>query len=147
MGENSKEWYFFCHKDMKYPTGTRANRATKEGYWKATGKDREIFFKPAAGHDDVDRREQLVGMKKTLVFYTGRAPRGTKTNWVMHEFRLEGKSRHTCNDLRFNPKVITCGFSSTDTATSSTTLANSSLGRVEKIVSFLFLFFGLLSSG
>jgi hypothetical protein len=114
MGEeDSKEWYFFCRKGMKYPTGTRANRATKEGYWKATGKDREIFFKPAAGHDDVDRREQLVGMKKTLVFYTGRAPRGTKTNWVMHEFRLiEGKgkySRHrTTNDdllLRFNPKV------------------------------------------
>lgn len=100
MGENSKEWYFFCHKDMKYPTGTRANRATKEGYWKATGKDREIF-KPAAGRD---RDRELVGMRKTLVFYMGRAPRGTKTNWVMHEFRLEGKSRHTCNDLRFNPK-------------------------------------------
>jgi hypothetical protein len=101
MGE--KEWYFFCHKDMKYPTGTRTNRATKEGYWKATGKDREIFKQP-------DR--ELVGMKKTLVFYMGRAPRGTKTNWVMHEFRLDGKSRHT-NDsnLRFNPKVpvVTCG--------------------------------------
>jgi len=82
MGE--KEWYFFCHKDRKYPTGTRTNRATESGYWKATGKDKEIFR----------GRGILVGMKKTLVFYRGRAPRGTKTGWVMHEFRLEGKIPH-----------------------------------------------------
>ncbi|KAL6902215.1 hypothetical protein ACP4OV_005091 [Aristida adscensionis] len=82
MGE--KEWYFFCHKDRKYPTGTRTNRATESGYWKATGKDKEIFR----------GRGLLVGMKKTLVFYRGRAPRGEKTGWVMHEFRLEGKLPH-----------------------------------------------------
>ena len=87
MGE--REWYFFSLRDRKYPTGLRTNRATGAGYWKATGKDREVHSASTGA---------LLGMKKTLVFYKGRAPRGLKTKWVMHEYRLDGdfSYRHTC---------------------------------------------------
>ncbi|KAJ8511316.1 hypothetical protein OPV22_001750 [Ensete ventricosum] len=78
LGAN--EWYFFSYRDRKYATGSRTNRATKSGFWKATGKDRTICD---------PRTQAMVGMRKTLVFYRGRAPNGVKSGWVMHEFRLE----------------------------------------------------------
>ncbi|XP_059638098.1 protein CUP-SHAPED COTYLEDON 3 [Cornus florida] len=92
MGE--REWYFFSLRDRKYPTGLRTNRATGAGYWKATGKDREVYSASSGGGG------ALLGMKKTLVFYKGRAPRGEKTKWVMHEYRLDGdfSFRHTCRE-------------------------------------------------
>ncbi|CAN8234428.1 unnamed protein product [Cochlearia groenlandica] len=95
MGE--REWYFYSLRDRKYPTGLRTNRATNAGYWKATGKDKEVF---SGGGGGGGGGGGLVGMKKTLVFYKGRAPRGVKTKWVMHEYRLETdlSLRHTCKE-------------------------------------------------
>ncbi|GMJ05658.1 NAC-LIKE, ACTIVATED BY AP3/PI, Arabidopsis NAC domain containing protein 29, NAC-like [Hibiscus trionum] len=75
FGEN--EWYFFTPRDRKYPNGVRPNRATVSGYWKATGTDKAI-------HSD----SKYVGVKKALVFYNGRPPKGVKTDWIMHEYRL-----------------------------------------------------------
>ncbi|GJU79338.1 putative HVA22-like protein g, partial [Tanacetum coccineum] len=43
--EEQNEWYFFSHKDKKYPTGTRTNRATTAGFWKATGRYKAIYSK------------------------------------------------------------------------------------------------------
>ncbi|KAL3845909.1 hypothetical protein ACJIZ3_003312 [Penstemon smallii] len=94
MGE--REWYFFSLRDRKYPTGLRTNRATGSGYWKATGKDREVYSSTSGNAGGTT----LIGMKKTLVFYRGRAPRGEKTKWVMHEYRLEGdfSCRRACKE-------------------------------------------------
>lgn len=72
------DWYFFSHKDKKYPTGTRTNRATAAGFWKATGRDKVIYS-----------NSKRIGMRKTLVFYKGRAPHGQKSDWIMHEYRLD----------------------------------------------------------
>ncbi|KAE8726129.1 NAC domain-containing protein 66 [Hibiscus syriacus] len=72
------DWYFFSHKDKKYPTGTRTNRATAAGFWKATGRDKVI-----------NSNCRRIGMRKTLVFYKGRAPHGQKSYWIMHEYRLD----------------------------------------------------------
>ncbi|XP_020589580.1 NAC transcription factor 47-like [Phalaenopsis equestris] len=83
-----REWYFFSPRERKYPNGVRPNRAAVSGYWKATGTDKFI----RSGGDNV-------GVKKALVFYKGKPPKGLKTDWIMHEYRV-AESLNTTNSYR-----------------------------------------------
>ncbi|XVE50057.1 hypothetical protein DITRI_Ditri01bG0131000 [Diplodiscus trichospermus] len=87
-GDLEQERYFFSTREAKYPNGNRSNRATISGYWKATGIDKQIV---------TSRTNQVVGMKKTLVFYRGKPPQGSRTDWIMHEYRLLSAVTAACN--------------------------------------------------
>ncbi|KAL1556676.1 NAC domain-containing protein 2-like [Salvia divinorum] len=97
-GFGESEWYFFSPRDRKYPNGIRPNRAAVSGYWKVTGTDKVIYS-----------RSKFVGVKKALVFYQGKPPKGIKTDWIMHEYRLDESRPHPSKQngsMRLNDWVL-----------------------------------------
>ncbi|XP_075648182.1 uncharacterized protein LOC142618994 [Castanea sativa] len=94
IATEDQEWFFFTEQSPKHQKDTQkkrkrgqkqelVDRQTKAGFWKSTGRDREI-----------KSGESLTGMKKTLVFYTGsnkKEEKAIRTNWVMHEYRTTQK--------------------------------------------------------
>ncbi|XP_076948237.1 NAC domain-containing protein 83-like isoform X2 [Bidens hawaiensis] len=89
-GDWEQDRYFFSKNEAKFGNGQRSNRASDDGYWKATGFDKQIT-RCCNNSLNSRKKEIITGMKKTLVFYKGKAMHGestTRTYWIMHEYRL-----------------------------------------------------------
>ncbi|KAK6267210.1 hypothetical protein QUC31_018047 [Theobroma cacao] len=96
--KKESEWYFFTPRDRKYVNGSRPSRTAGDGFWKATGSDTSVMFKG-----------NIVGFKKTLVYYYGKPPKGEKTNWIMHEYVLSNppaRQRAGKDDMRLDDWVL-----------------------------------------
>ncbi|CAM8913483.1 unnamed protein product [Rhodiola kirilowii] len=74
---DTEQWFFFVPRQQREAQGGRPTRTTACGYWKATGS-------PGCVYSSSNR---AIGVKKTMVFYTGKAPTGRKTTWKMNEYR------------------------------------------------------------
>ncbi|CAJ1950587.1 unnamed protein product [Sphenostylis stenocarpa] len=98
---NLPEWFFFSPVDFKYSNSKRVNRTTKCGFWKPTGKDRDIR--------SLDTNT-LLATKKTLVYYKGRISRGVKSNWVIHEYHAVTFHESQCNYFVVNRIVQGISF-------------------------------------
>ena len=61
--------------------GGRPTRTTATGYWKATGSPCYVYSSSAESNNKV------IGVRKTMVFYKGKAPNGKKTKWKMNEYK------------------------------------------------------------
>ncbi|KAH7442478.1 hypothetical protein KP509_03G090800 [Ceratopteris richardii] len=144
-----RQWFFFTSCDPKYSHGCRANRSTRSGYWKATGRDRLVLRAfptstsiptlPSShshafekGHSSQPHAQLTSatdvsvngdagnehGFKKTLVFYHGKPPRGTRTPWVMHEFYISSCASSSSASASSPPLLSTKPFSSSASASS-----------------------------
>ncbi|MED6114934.1 hypothetical protein PIB30_085333 [Stylosanthes scabra] len=85
---DEEDRYLFSSKEVKYKNGNRMKRTTKSGYWKATGSDKRIVSTSLCNNN-------IVGIRKTLVFYHGKSPSASRTHWIMHEYRLVTTLSHS----------------------------------------------------
>lgn len=106
MGD-TEQWFFFIPRQESEARGGRPKRLTTTGYWKATGSPNHVYSSD----------NHIIGIKRTMVFYSGRAPNGTKTDWKMNEYTAIKTSSssptvpyiyYTCLRIRVGYILISC---------------------------------------
>ncbi|CAB4283371.1 unnamed protein product [Prunus armeniaca] len=94
---DTEQWFFFTPRQQREAQGGRPNRTTASGYWKATGSPGYVYSSD----------NKVIGMKKTMVFYEGKAPTGRKTKWKMNEYRaIEADNPTTTTTTTSVPKYL-----------------------------------------
>ncbi|GLT94738.1 hypothetical protein SLE2022_124650 [Rubroshorea leprosula] len=80
--KDPEQWFFFIPRQESEARGGRPRRLTTTGYWKATGSPGFVYSS-----------NRPIGVKRTMVFYNGRAPNGKKTEWKMNEYKaIDGEA-------------------------------------------------------
>ncbi|KAI8013256.1 NAC domain-containing protein 90 [Camellia lanceoleosa] len=89
--EDVEQWFFFIPREENEACEGRQSRFTTPGYWKAIGCPGYVY----------SARNQVIGIKRTMVFCMGIAPVGRKTKWKMNECRaIESSSVTTIPQVR-----------------------------------------------
>ncbi|KAL2328450.1 hypothetical protein Fmac_021877 [Flemingia macrophylla] len=87
---DTEQWFFFSPGQEREARGGRPSRTTVCGYWKATGSPGYVYSSD----------NKVIGVKKSMVFYKGKAPMGRKTKWKMNEYRAIELSNQSTPQLR-----------------------------------------------
>ncbi|KAE9593117.1 hypothetical protein Lal_00028690 [Lupinus albus] len=87
---DKEQWFFFTASQEREARGGRPSRTTGCGYWKATGSPGYVYSSD----------NTVIGVKKTMVFYKGKAPNGNKTKWKMNEYKAIQPSNQSTPQLR-----------------------------------------------
>ncbi|XVF13866.1 hypothetical protein REPUB_Repub09cG0006000 [Reevesia pubescens] len=79
-GDLKENRYFFSNR-YGNESNNKCKRIAGSGYWKPIGKEKPIL---ASGSN------QVVGMRKALIFCERKRSNETKTRWLVHQYRLVG---------------------------------------------------------
>ncbi|XVF55767.1 hypothetical protein PTKIN_Ptkin06aG0063700 [Pterospermum kingtungense] len=93
--KDPEQWFFFVPRQESEARGGRPRRLTTTGYWKATGSPSFVY---SSGN-------RPIGVKRTMVFYKGRAPNGRKTDWKMNEYKAIDEEASSCTGATATPTL------------------------------------------